>query len=388
MLYIHKDVSIKTYGEKNYLYQKNKDEIYEIDFETFEKLKSIMDDGIVSFSIDEETKDFLLKEKILTTNLREKASNLHFGYFKNTSETPLLYLHLIVTCKCNFSCKHCYVLQNPLEAPLDKLKKVAVEFQEMGGLRLLVSGGEPFEYTHFFDFSRFLSNLKAIRKILLTNGWHLSKLTPAEIKKLNFDEIQISIDGLEETHDWLRKKGSFKKALIAAENVKKAGIHLSFATVINSKNAQELPELANLIQKFKPFRWSVDFLCATPKSKKLGLSPGFENARFLNFSFNSGTHFSNKGYACGPNLASLLPDGNLCKCDYFPDISGGNAFDEGLLSSWQKLKKVRLEETECFQCDKADVCRGGCRFRALLYNGSIRGRDPAACIAYGHHEGG
>lgn len=387
MYYLKKGVSLKVYGNRYFAYQKDTDELYEIDFDAFSLFKKASTNPEYISSLDKETIEFLSKEQLITSLEKDRLSEISVGFFPNKHEPPLKYLHLIITTRCNFSCKHCYVAKDLRDMDLEKATEAIKEFETIGGLRLIISGGEPLEHPDFFRLNEFLVKVRGVRKILLTNGWSLSELSISEIRKLNFEEVQVSIDGTKEVHDWIRKRGSFDRALKSISMLKRVGISVSVATVLNSKNVLEFENLKKVIESIEPLRWSVDFLCETPQARKYNLLPPLESANLISFSFNSGFHGSEKGYACGSNLASLLPDGTLCKCDYLPEVNGGNVFSESLIGCWLKLKKLKINDLECSTCSCANECRGGCRYRALIYNGSIRSKDPVACRLYGYHEG-
>lgn len=386
-MYLHRAISIKQYGRKTFIYNKDTDELYEVDKEAKTLIETLYSGTANPESLDESTEEFLFSEKIVTDREDLKAKRLSYGVFAHESTPPLKYLHAIITTSCNFRCRHCYVDLKPLHADIRKVVAVVREFERMGGLRLMVSGGEPLEHPEFSLLNELLGEFTGIRKILLTNGYLLSEQAVSDIRRLNFEEIQISIDGTEHTHDWLRKRGSFKKALLACKKVKDAGKDLSIATVIFRKNASEFDSLKRLIGEIKPFRWIIDYPCIKDRKKREMLLPEPESATLMQLSFNSGSHDAARGYACGSSLASLLPDGTLCKCDYFPEINGGNAFQTGLYSSWMKLKKIAISETECRDCPFKEECHGGCRYRALIYNGSVEAKDTVACLIYGYREG-
>lgn len=386
-MHLHEGVSLKQYGAKTYLYHKDTDELYEIDSEAKTFLELLFKGSADLKSLDGSTRNFLLSERIITEKEEFKAKRFPSGSFLRKNVPPLKYLHAIITTSCNFRCKHCYVDFKPLHADLRKVIGVLREFEELGGLRLMVSGGEPLVHPEFRRLNELLREFTGIRKILLTNGYALSELSVSEIRKLNFEEIQVSIDGLEKTHDWIRKKGSFKRALVACQKIKKAGKHLSVATVLFKKNVDEFDQLESLVREIEPFRWTVDYPCIKDAAMRKLLLPELESATLMERSFNSKSHEAARGYACGSSLASLLPDGTLCKCDYFPELSGGNAFEAGLYRSWINLKRIKISETECRFCPSKDECHGGCRYRALIYNGNIEAKDAVACLVYGYREG-
>jgi radical SAM protein with 4Fe4S-binding SPASM domain len=388
MISINPEVSARIFKEGIFLYNRKEDELYEIDGELLYVLEGIGKDAENSDKIASEVLRFLFEERILLKST-EPSAQLRIIRQPETEGPSLRYLHVILTSRCNFSCIHCYVEQNSDEVDFEKLKKAIIEFENAGGLRILFSGGEPLLYSRFEELNEFLGQIKSVRRILLTNGWLLSNYSDEDVSSLNFDEIQLSLDGTRAVHDRIRRKGSFDAVIKAAEKIKKAGIDLSFATVINSFNAEDFNSLHLLIQEMKPFRWTVDFICANHEDLRERLVPPFEKAVLMRYSINSDVYPSSREFACGANLASLLPDGKLVKCDYFPEINGGNAFDKGLLKAWNDLKKIGLDELAgCLSCADLSECRGGCRYRALIYNGSIGACDPVACVLFGHREGG
>jgi len=65
----------------------------------------------------------------------------------------LRYLELQLTTRCNLKCGHCYLGEpKKTDLPLDGALRIAREFSDMGGLRLIISGGEPMLYTRLKEF--------------------------------------------------------------------------------------------------------------------------------------------------------------------------------------------------------------------------------------------
>src|SRR3989304_3901789 len=234
--------------EKPYIYDIKNDELYEIDDKAEDFIKRC--DGVTPLSppftkggrgglSDEEFIDLCIKENLLQISEIPIIPNLQSSIFNLKSPIPSLrYLELQLTARCNLSCRHCY-LGKPknIELNLDSVRKILKEFEDIQGLRLIISGGEPMLYSNFWEFNNFLPEYK-FRKVLLTSGWFLGK---EEALKLNVNEVQVSLDGLEDGHDTLRGKGSFKRAITAMESVREAGINLSIATMVHPYNLNDFP---------------------------------------------------------------------------------------------------------------------------------------------------
>src|SRR5450759_533945 len=149
----------------------NKDELYELDDEAFQFLKKCngrnpFADLIVKGKSDENI-DFMLDEGII----RMTDGNSIKKVTAPRSPLPSLrYLLLNITNICNLKCKHCY-LQDPgkLEIDLDIFEKTVSQFEEMGGLKLMISGGEPLIHSRFWELMEILPSYE-LRVVLLSNG--------------------------------------------------------------------------------------------------------------------------------------------------------------------------------------------------------------------------
>lgn len=369
---------LRQYGKRFFLYNPVRDELYELDEEAFTTAGKL--DG--RHSINEFPTEFiayLADEQLIELLETQQPVDTDPAVFPHEDHPPLKYLHLIVTTMCNLKCRHCYVEQQKTHLPLSKARKAVEEFESAGGLRLLVSGGEPLVYPQFDSLNEIITE-RSFRAVLLTNGKLLADMSETRVAQHGFDEIQISLDGTRQEHDAVRGAGSFDAVLKAAEKVKLAGKQLSFATTVNSLNYQKMDEIQRIVLAFEPIRWTVDIICPDERAIANDLIPPSEASKALAYGFNSFLHESERGFGCGANLASLLPDGTLVKCDFFPDWTGGS-IDDGLIKAWLGIKQPVLSELEC-DCAYINECRGGCRYRALVYNKSINAPDPVRCSYY------
>lgn len=354
------------------------DELYDLSFEAFNFL-SRCDGSRTLAELDPEV-DFLadcLKEGVL--ELLKKPGWREIKVEQNESPS-LRYLMVEVTDRCNLSCRHCYLGDagtNDLE--WDTLRQVLDDFDDMGGLRLMITGGEPLLYPHFELLNGRLED-RSYRPVLITNGTRL--LNDVDFRKLNFREIQFSLDGMEKGHDYLRGKGTFRRVMQAIVMTQSADIDVSVATVIHAQNLGELVELGELLSKLEVSSWTLEFPVESGRMKENdGLMPDPEKAAPLfDMEWGWGAHEAAEGYACGAHLACVEPGGRLIKCGYYRETNGGHV-GEGLREAWLLLPKMKLEGT-CAECDVLANCGGGCRFRAELMT-VTGGPDPVMCARMG-----
>lgn len=382
--YLSKHCSLKLL-ETPAVYDLRADELYELDEAAFAFLRSCASaEGGEGDAADRDFLDYCIAEGMVSARPPGRGPQRQHSPPLLQSPLPSLrYLELQITDRCNLRCRHCYVgPPQGRELPLETVERVLTEFEELQGLRLLITGGEPLMHRRFGEINALLPRY-AFRKILFTNGLLLDKRL---VKELAVDEVQLSIDGMEEGHDALRGKGAYAKAMRALEAALETGMAASVSTMAHAKNLGEFDAMDALFRKLGVKDWTVDVPCAAGNLKDhplLQIGPR-EGGRYLNYGFGGGLHGGGEGYACGLHLLAVLADGTVAKCAFYAEVALGSVA-EGLRECWSRLKPVRLEELQCaaVSCAVLDQCRGGCRYRAAAAAGGDRlERDPYKCKAY------
>jgi|SRR5659263_209820 len=371
--------------EAPFVYNIPDDQLYELDDEAFEFLKKC--DGNTPFPLsfpgagsDKGTIDFMLDEGII---LMQDSAHPRKIKVERSPIPSLRYLLLNITNKCNLACKHCYLGKSGnIDIEVSRFEKTVSQFESMGGLKLMISGGEPLMHSGFWELMEILPSYE-LRKVILSNGTLIGK---KEAKKLSeyMDEVQVSIDGIS-SHDILRGKGSYEKAMRGVANLQSFNIPVSIATMAHKRNAEEFDEMQKLFSDMNIISWSVDVPCMVGNLKNnqdlmLDLK---EAASHLSYGFGAGAHESTGNYTCGSHLCAVSPDGTVSKCGFFEDEPAGNVDD--LRASYVNLCKDylwTLDKLDCHDCKVIHDCRGGCRFRARQYGG-ILAPDPLLCHANG-----
>ncbi len=380
-------------------YHMKNDELYELDQDSFDFLKTCSKSGCGAQS--SEFINYCIKEGLLTKKqIPAKRPPL------TMSPVPSLrYLELQITNKCNLRCRHCYIKPPPptFNSTLTKVKNRGVnggknrssekninelsvtqihnilhEFEQMQGLRVLITGGEPLLHSKFEEINEMLPQF-FLRKVLFTNGILLNE---KKIKRLNVDEIQISIDGLGDAHDFLRGKGTYRSAMKAAQRSLDHGLHVSIATMVHPGNLSDFDEMEKLFKCMGIKEWTVDVPCITGRLEdnfEFQISPE-AGGRYLKYGYGDGIHTATSGFACGLHLMAVMANGKAAKCTFYSDKAVGKV-EEGLKVCWERIKPTRLDELSC-NCEYIESCRGGCRYRAGLF-GDTLGRDPYRCALYG-----
>ncbi len=370
--FLSRDSVLKSL-ENPTVYQMATDELYELDEDSLDFLfKCSSANGCEA----EETVfiRYCMSEGILTT---DNVAVTRPPLIKSP-DPSLRYLELQITDRCNLRCRHCYLRDSGShDLSVKRIRDILHEFEEMQGLRLLITGGEPLVHRGFAEINSILPDF-FVRKILFTNGLLLHEMI---IERLNVDEIQISIDGLEEAHDSLRGKGTFRAAMDGIKLSLSYGFDVSVSTMVHPTNLGDFDEMEKVFKDLGVKDWTVDVPCITGRlgdNAQFQVSP-LEGGRYLGYGYGAGFHAGATGFACGLNLMSVAADGRVSKCTFYADRSVGS-IEEGLRECWRKIKPVRLDELIC-DCAHRESCRGGCRYRAEIL-GDPRGKDPYRCALY------
>ena len=367
-------VSLKRL-EEPCLYDRLADELYEVNEEAFAFLARL--DGTtpgLAREADPEFLDYLLAESLVALCAGPAPRPLRW---RQAPRPSLRYLELMLTDRCNLRCRHCYLGDaGATDLPLAEVRGVLREFADLQGLRVLLSGGEPLLYSHWRELNLSLPEYE-IRAVLLTNGTLLSAQV---VQELRVQEVQVSLDGLAEGHDFLRGRGTWERAVAGLKRVQDRGLAVSVATMIHTGNLHELPEMREWLRGLGVREWHLDVPCARGRlagHPELVVPPQLA-APYLDLAFGEAAHGAAPGWTCGRHLCAVLPDGRVAKCGLYAHRPLGH-LREGLETCWLRLHHHPVTDLECASCEFVADCRGGCRFRA----GEGLGPDPVMCARFG-----
>jgi radical SAM protein with 4Fe4S-binding SPASM domain len=323
---------------------------------------------------------------------------------------------------CNLKCKHCYENAGPKqdedELNTIEAKRVVDEFAEAGVVAIAFSGGEPLMRKDFYEVANHAYKREFYISIA-TNGTLIDRETAMKLKDSGVQYVEVSLDGLEETHDNFRGvKGAFKKSIEGIKNCIDVGLDVGVATTITKQNMNEVPKLVDMLEGIGVKRFIAFNFIPVGRGKdivKMDLEPEERrkileglygklitpNCRIQTYStapqysvisvnFEGGpiiaTHFTNKsamellkgkakalaefigGCGAGRLYCGLEPNGDIIPCVFMP-IKIGNIRVNRLIDVWRNspiLWKLRnRDELEgCSECEYRYIC-GGCRARGI-----------------------
>lgn len=104
---------------------------------------------------------------------------------------PITQIDIVLTTKCNFRCKHCYIKKESLQESetisIKEWKKVLYKLSKRGLISISVTGGEPLTYIGICDVLDYANKL-GMKIQLLTNG---ALIDETFVKKVSWSYVKI-----------------------------------------------------------------------------------------------------------------------------------------------------------------------------------------------------
>ncbi|MEM4264758.1 MAG: radical SAM protein [Thermoplasmata archaeon] len=333
-----------------------------------------------------------------------------------------------LTAKCNYRCFHCYVhdastymreLKNELgfDDCLAIIDEFSVMVSDMGvPARINFTGGDPLLKERIIDIIRY-ARAKGLEVGILGNPDTLTEKIAEDLSNLHIRSYQISIDGMEATHDALRgKDGAFRDAIRAIRILNRFGIPSVVMFTLSKKNASELVDVIKLVDRehvsvfdfarlvpigsgrmmrellidarsyrelllevLEQYKKLRDAGSTTKYGRKESLWALLYSEIGIHNDSGSNEDMIMTGCALGCNIMTILADGTALGCRRLP-IKIGKVPEQKLreifIKSYEHQRMRKVEDIKkCGKCDLLRFCRG-CRAVAFAVNGEYLGEDP------------
>jgi radical SAM protein with 4Fe4S-binding SPASM domain len=344
-----------------------------------------------------------------------------------TRVTRYVYAVWELTLQCNLGCVHCgsrAAEARPEELSTAEALDLVQQMADAGITEVTLIGGEAYLR------SDWLTIVKAIRDAgmnctITTGGYGISAATAESMRLAGVQQVSVSIDGSESTHDFLRgKPGSWAACFRTLGNLREAGIPVSCNSQINRLSAPDLPLIYADILAAGCRAWQLamtvpmgraadrpeillqpsELLDVFPllnalaiRAKNDGLlypgnNVGYYGPYERRLRSMQGTNAIWEGCQAGMNTVGIEANGAIKGCPSLPTAVyvGGNIRQTPLkqiLASSELTFNGAQGTPEggahlwgfCKGCRYAQLCRGGCSWTAHVFFGQ-RGNNP-----YCHH---
>ena len=329
--------------------------------------------------------------------------------------------------KCNLRCSHCYQEEyaslnemsfDELKLVADNLVRALKKWNKKG--KIAITGGEPFLKKELFPLLKYLSDQEQIINLyILTNGTLIDDDVCSKIVSLpKVSRVQISLDGASPaTHDGIRGKGVFQKALNGIDSLSRHGIKVNLMYTVQKANKEDIPALFDLalekkinsllIERFVPCgsgKQIKDQMLSTAELKEVftyiskradaeydrGNSLMVVKQRPLWILVDPEKAQSNPTYpiqkqiggicSIGLDNLTILHDGTVLPCRRL-NIPIGNLKEDSLFKIWYGsevlwgIRDKRNLKGKCKSCEYLALC-SGCRAVAYACSTDYLEEDP------------
>lgn len=325
-----------------------------------------------------------------------------------------------ITMACNMHCRHCgssCMAALPDELNTEEALQLCDSLGDMGFSWITLSGGEPTIRNDWHLIASALTK-NGIIPNLITNGWNFDEDILNLARDAGVNTIAFSLDGLEQTHDNIRRNGSFRRILHALSILKGSDtVKAAIITTINRRNIGELDQLKNRLAGMNISSWQlqialpmgnmkeIDHLVIGPEqireitdfaSRAQDTSPisiqladciGYHDAIEMKVrcqNTNDG-RYPWQGCPAGRYSMGILHNGDILGCTSIRDSSfiEGNIREKPIAAiwndpgafSWNRARSIGQLAGLCRDCPHAATCLGGCSNSRLTLGGSIQSEN-------------
>ena len=315
---------------------------------------------------------------------------------------PMRQIFWECTLRCNLQCRHCgsdckataLTPDMPAEDFLRVIDSVTPHVNPHE-VMVVITGGEPLLRTDLVDVGQALHD-RGYSWGIVTNGWLLDEDRLRSLLSAGMRSLTISLDGLEEDHDWMRgRNGSFARTWRAISLLcHTEGLKWDVDTCVNCRNLPKLEEMYSALVSVGVKRWRL--LTVFPMGRA-ATDPDLilnreEFVQLMVYIRQKRQLFRSKQtpllcyYGCegflgeyegevrdqffhchaGISVVSVLIDGSISACSSIrSDYHQGNIYQDDLWQVWEnRFQPYRdrswARQTEpCKDCKVFRYCEGG-----------------------------
>ena len=310
-------------------------------------------------------------------------------------EHPLRQLFWECTLRCDLKCRHCGSDCKMADASKDMPKEDFLRVLDGIAKKtdphkvfVIISGGEPLMRKDIEHCGAAIYQ-KGFPWGMVTNALHLTPQRFQGLLKAGIHSMTISLDGLEEDHNWMRgNERSFQMVSQAIDMlVATEGFVFDIVTCVTRRNYEKLDEIKDFLIRKGVKRWRLftvfpvgraaldpmmrltneafrevfEYIKKVREEGRIRADYGCEG-----FLGNYEGEVRNRLFSCqaGISVGSVMADGSIAACASIrADYHQGNIYEDDFMDVWENrymLYRDRswMKRDECADCKYFRYCQG------------------------------
>lgn len=310
-------------------------------------------------------------------------------------EHPLKQLFWECTLRCDLKCRHCgsdckmqpESNDMPKDDFLHVLDSIAAK-TDPHKVFVIISGGEPLMRRDIEECGRAIYE-KGFPWGMVTNALHLTPQRWQGLLQAGIHTMTISLDGLEEDHNWMRGNDqSFQMVSQAIDLlVGTEGFVFDIVTCVNRRNYPKLDDIKEFLISKGVKRWRLftvfpvgraaldpdmrltneefrgvfDYIKKVREEGRIRVDYGCEG-----FLGNYEGEVRHRFFSCqaGVTVGSVMADGSIAACASIrANYNQGNIYEDDFMEVWENRfhphrNREWMKKDECGKCNYFRYCQG------------------------------
>ncbi len=317
-----------------------------------------------------------------------------------------------LTNACNLNCVYCFnnsgrAFENELTT--EEIYGVLRGLWDAGVVRIEFTGGEPMMRPDFIDIIKEAYKQGFIISIA-SNGTFINENIASVLKDAEVAHVQISLDGLWETHDYHKGlNGAFGLTVQGIKSLKERDIRVFARMTVTKKNICEIEDVIKLsasldvnevgMMRIWPSGRALNSQLNLSADEIIGLNHEMQRLmglykKEISIRYDHCGFFSREAFQpfrenndricqCARTTCVIKPDGIVSPCEVLT-MNAGDLRAESFAEIWRNstaMEEFRSFEPDnlkgtCGMCSDKYVCGGNCRALALIHHGDFYAEDP------------
>ena len=310
-------------------------------------------------------------------------------------EHPLKQLFWECTLRCDLKCRHCgsdcKMQPESNDMPKDDFLRVLDSIAaktDPHKVFVIISGGEPLMRRDIEECGRAIYE-KGFPWGMVTNALHLTPQRWQGLLQAGIHTMTISLDGLEEDHNWMRGNNqSFQMVSQAIDMlVGTEGFVFDIVTCVNRRNYPELDDIKEFLISKGVKRWRLftvfpvgraaldpymrltneefrgvfDYIKKVREEGRIRVDYGCEG-----FLGNYEGEVRHRFFSCqaGVTVGAVMADGSIAACASIrANYNQGNIYEDDFMEVWEHRfhphrNREWMKKDECSKCKYFRYCQG------------------------------